>query len=151
MRSLSLFLVLSLSLFGCGDDSGDGTDGGGASGSGGSGSGGSGAGAPVEDNGCGEDGYMAATEIAFSGVTYTPRCAKIAAGGTVTWSGDFVAHPLQGGVVEGSMMTPDDSSPIQDAPAGAMEHTVTFAAAGTYPFYCTIHGGVGMNGAVLVE
>ena len=158
MRSLSLCLLLALSMtaLGCGDDdpeTGDADQGSGGSG-GGATSSSSGGGATSSDNGCADDGYVAATDIAFGGdlgTVYDPRCVKVAAGGTVTWTGDFSIHPIVGGAIENGQKAPDPSSPIEVPAAGAMELQVTFAQAGTYPFYCDPHGTFGMNGAVLVE
>jgi plastocyanin len=103
-------------------------------------------------NGCTDADLKSVTEIAFSGTTYTPNCVKVAKGGTVTWKGDFVSHPLQGGASEGTGTpgTPDSSSPIGSVTMG-MEKAITFPASGTFGFYCTVHGGVGMRGAILVE
>jgi plastocyanin len=67
--------------------------------------------------------------------TPTPRCVKIKTGTTVTWTGNFSAHPLaaSGG---------DVPNPIMSGP------TATFANAGVYGFHCGIHAT--MTGAVWV-
>jgi len=46
--------------------------------------------------------------VTFTSYQYTPPCARIVAGQTITFSGDLDIHPLVGGLVP----TPDPSSPI---------------------------------------
>jgi len=88
------------------------------------------------------------TTVTFSDLlVYDPPCIRIKVGSSVTWSGNFVAHPLQGGTAS----TPDPTSPIKftiGADAGPV--TVTFPNAGAFGYYCTIHGAFGMKGAVFV-
>ena len=71
--------------------------------------------------------------------SYSPNVVTIPAGGAVTWkNNDTVAHTT----------TSDTGIWNQSLPAGD-SYTRTFAAAGTYPFACTIH--VGMTGRVIVQ
>ncbi len=73
------------------------------------------------------------------------RCIVVDVGTTVTWEGDFGAHPLDGG--RGRVGTvpqeEDPSSPIdvagQGVGAGTPSIDVTFSAAGDFGYYCGIH------------
>ena len=127
----------------------------GAGGTAGTGSGGAGGGGAML-NGCVsatavDKTASATTNVAFSNIVYEPACIRIKAGSSVTWSGDFVQHPLEGGTINGTVKTPDPASPIK-LTMGADAGSVTFAFpnAGDFPYYCTIHGTVGMKGAVFV-
>jgi len=128
----------------------------GAGGSTGTGSGGAGGGGAML-NGCDsatavDKTASATTAVAFgNSLVYDPPCLRIKAGSSVTWSGDFVQHPLVGGTISGTTKTPDPASPIKltmGADAGSV--TFSFPNAGDFPYYCTIHGTFGMKGAVFV-
>ena len=80
---------------------------------------------------------------------YTPRCLTIRAGQAVAFEMDFTAHPLVPGVPHGSTAGATSPNPIVRQTTGTM-YTVTFASAGHYPFYCSLHGHVGMAGVVRV-
>lgn len=80
---------------------------------------------------------------------YTPRCMTIRAGQMVTFSMSFTTHPLSPGVPHGSSAGATTPSPIQAQRSGT-SYAVAFANAGYYPFYCTLHGHVGMAGVVRV-
>jgi plastocyanin len=128
----------------------------GTGGSGGdTGGGGTGSGTEQAVNGCkastAEDHTGDATvEISGAGTAWTPDCIRIKTGTSVTFKADFTSHPLVGGVIDGSDKVPDDTTPIASTSTG-MEATFTFDDAGTFGFYCDIHGTVGMKGAVIVE
>jgi plastocyanin len=120
------------------------------------GSGGNGgAGMPVTVNGC-DSGVAidktadALTMVSFEGIEYTPRCVRVRAGSKIVFSGNFVSHPLVGGTVNGSAVSPDPSSPLPATSAG-MELTVTLSKAGAVPYYCSAHASSGMMGAIFVE
>jgi plastocyanin len=87
---------------------------------------------------------------ADGGISYEPACVRIKTGTSVTFSGDFMVHPLQGGTATGSRLTPDPASPIPATSTG-MTATAMFPNAGTFPYYCTMHGSFGMAGAIFVE
>jgi len=153
----ALLLVLA-TLSGCGDSDPKcatiscGT--GGSAGSGGAGGSG-GSGMPIMVNGC--DSSMAidktndaTTMISFAGIEYTPRCVRIHAGSMVVFSGTFASHPLVGGTVNGSTVTPDASSPLPATSSGS-ELTITLSKAGAVPYYCSLHASSGMMGAIFVE
>jgi plastocyanin len=82
---------------------------------------------------------------------YTPKCIRIVAGQTVTFSGDFEVHPLVGGEVVGSTANPDPSSPIPVTASGTMQ-AVVFDNDGIFPYFCAAHGQTNaMFGAVFVD
>jgi plastocyanin len=86
-------------------------------------------------------------DVAFSSYSYSPKCIRIAAGQSITFTGDFSFHPLVGGQNDVS----DPQSPIGSTSSGLMK-TVAFPAAGTFPFYCDEHVlSFGMTGAVFVD
>ncbi len=87
---------------------------------------------------------------AAAGNAYSPACVSIKAGQSVEWTGDFGAHPLEGGAATDSALTPDSSSPIASTHSGNSA-TFKFPNAGTFPFYCGVHGELGMRGAVFVK
>jgi len=80
---------------------------------------------------------------------YTPRCLTVRAGKSVTFAMSFTTHPLNPGVPHGSSAGATSPSPIEAQRAGD-SYTVAFTGAGFYPFYCNIHGHVGMAGTVRV-
>jgi plastocyanin len=137
----------------CGGGSGGST--GGSTGSGGSktGSTGSGGGSTGPTNGCTlamaeDDTSKTAVTITFptGGLKYAPACLKVKTGTMVTFSGDFMAHPLAGGVSG----TVDATSPITETKTG-MTATFTMTKAGTYGFFCEYHEPNGMWGAIYVQ
>jgi plastocyanin len=162
--------VMGGALVGCGDDTepnttgtnatGTGTGGMGGTGGAGGGMGGmGGAGGGMMGsliNGC--DPATAVDHTKDKMVTvnfgpqpkYEPACIRIKVGSQVTFSGNFMFHPTVGGTVSGLMATPDPMSPIKETKAG-MGATFAFDKEGNYPYYCTVHYGVGMMGAVFVE
>jgi len=85
--------------------------------------------------------------IAFQCCEYVPRCSKIDAGQSVTFSGDFGAHPLVPGLVKGGGM--QMGNPIPSVSSGNDPVEVTFPEAGAWGFYCDFHEPA-MSGAVLV-
>jgi plastocyanin len=76
--------------------------------------------------------------------TYSPKCARVKFGQSVTFSGDFGFHPLTQacGPVSGVLSGTGSST------------TITFdRGVGLYGFYCANHGfpsGAGMSGAIEV-
>ena len=128
----------------------------GQGGSAGAGTGGAGGGGTMV-NGCDSTTAVdktasGATTVTFSDLqVYDPACIRIKAGSSVTWSGNFVLHPLEGGTVNGSAKMPDPASPIKlTAGADAGSVTFNFPSAGTFGYYCTLHAAFGMKGAVFV-
>lgn len=118
------------------------------------GAGGEGGSGPVLVNGCDEataEDHSADAKVAIAfggavGFKYSPACIKVKAGTTVTFNGDFVSHPLSGGL-DG---TKDANSPIKETLSGATKDFV-LADVGTYGFFCEFHQAGGMKGAVFVK
>lgn len=90
--------------------------------------------------------------IAAEGLTFTPKCLRIAPGQSVRFEGSLASHPLSPG-------NPDDiqagspDNPIEATSSGTQVE-FTFGAAGTFPYFCQLHAfgnGMGMAGAVLVR
>jgi plastocyanin len=107
-------------------------------------------------NNCHDSDYvdissMAMPTVMFSGMAYTPRCATIHVGQSVTFSGSFGTHPLMPG------HAPNNTDPIGApnspimATASGMTATFMFTAAGDYPFYCANHYPAGMSGVIRVQ
>jgi plastocyanin len=75
---------------------------------------------------------------------YAPRCVKIRAGQTVTWTGAFQYHPL-------SPAGGDVPSPITiDPQPGGSSRVITFPKAGLFGFECSIHEAPLEYGAIQV-
>jgi plastocyanin len=86
-----------------------------------------------------------AAGVTVSNDQFSPFNAKVLAGGTVTWTWATGAATHNVTWVAGGF---DDSG---NQSTGT--HLVTFPAAGTFSYYCSIHGspGAGMNGTVTVS
>lgn len=85
--------------------------------------------------------------ISFGAFFYTPKCVKVSPGTAVTWSGSFMSHPLQGGVVLNNVPFPDDSKiPLTNS---GTTKTITFNSPSFYPYYCQFHVN-SMQGVVFV-
>ena len=164
MRRLATFMGVTALVSACGDERGSTSQGdggaapsvtsgpGGASaGGGGSVGGGGGAGGETCTLESAEDHTAEATVvITHVGARYTPACARILAGSTVTFESNFVTHPLHGGEVIDGVETPDPTSPITSTIAGTMASFV-IATPGEYPYYCDFHSSLGMVGVVFAE
>ena len=81
--------------------------------------------------------------------SYSPSDARVTVGGTVTWEWDGSGHSVT------SVSTPGfQSAPVSNA--GFTLGPLTFNTAGTYKYYCTVHGQTsggnvsGMSGQVVV-
>jgi plastocyanin len=156
---LALLFVACLPQVGAPVDAGlepdSGSSGSGAAG-GGSAGGGTGGGTNGADAGCpgfaGCTAYTDATppgqprQIAFPNVanTYAPQCLRIRLGQTVTFSGgNFSDHPLLQACGPAPLLGQSTGTSAQFTPV----------AAGTYGFYCNVHGspaGLDMAGALEV-
>ena len=75
---------------------------------------------------------------------FTPRSLTINAGDTVTFVNGGGFHNV----------VADDNSFTSGAPSDTWTFTQPFPNAGTFPYYCQIHGGpggVGMSGSIIVN
>lgn len=83
---------------------------------------------------------------------YTPRCAKVAQGVAITWTGNFLAHPLWPSACAGDVA----DNPIHDIDDPTKTSlSILFPKAGTFPYYCPDHANdkpspAGMCGVVYV-
>ncbi len=89
-----------------------------------------------------------ATKICMGTATFNPSTLTIAAGTQVTWQNGSVTHTVTSATGSGDVY---NSGNI--ASGGTYQHT--FATAGTYPYYCQIHGvngtpPTGMAGTITV-
>ncbi len=108
-------------------------------------------------NGCTASNFVDATAagasraVAFTFFKYSPACLTIAAGQSVTFSGDFYSHPLRAGVAPslggGAGPSPDPIGSVN----GGTTASFTFAQPGIYPYYCATHENIGMYGAIQVR
>ncbi|HVP68696.1 MAG TPA: plastocyanin/azurin family copper-binding protein [Anaeromyxobacteraceae bacterium] len=98
--------------------------------------------------GCGSSGGSGGGNvIQFGGglgLAYSPGVLAVHVGDTVTWEGDFSTHPLVSGANCGQ---PDGL--FQNSTGSRF--SFTFQQAGTYPYYCNVHCGVGMRGQIHVQ
>jgi plastocyanin len=95
-----------------------------------------------------EDDLAASGTIAVNGHTFDPPELHIKAGEAVKWTWVSGSH----NVVSGAACTPDGkftSGSSTVGPGSTFSHT--FDKAGTYPYYCDPHCGIGMVGKVIVE
>ena len=100
-----------------------------------------------------EASYATGSSIAFGdsypGFNYAPKCLKVAAGATVTFNGDFAAHPLSPSTNRG--MT--SGNPITLTNTGTTT-SFTFPTGGFYAYTCLFHGaddGQFMDGVIWVN
>lgn len=159
---LALIGISAFALAACGDSGdGEGGHGGehshGGEGEGGDGEGGGTGGTPsegggggvVELNGCTRETAEDLTAQAAVDLEWTlthQECVVVAVGTVVTWTGDFSFHPLAGGETG----TEDASSPITTSDQTGDSASVTFDAAGEFPYFCTVHSS-SMQGVIYVE
>jgi plastocyanin len=108
-------------------------------------------------NGCTAGNYVDATAagvsrtVAFTFFKYSPACLTIAAGQSVTFSGDFFSHPLRAGVAPSAG---GEAGPPQNPIAsvnGGTTASFAFARPGIYPYHCAAHENIGMYGAIQVR
>jgi plastocyanin len=78
------------------------------------------------------------------------HCSKIAVGQSVTWTGDFVTHPLgpYDDTQAGGVPTNGDPIVLPASPGGSV--TINFPTAGTYGYWCMVHQTM-MMGAIQVQ
>ena len=104
-----------------------------------------------------EDDYATGTTTIVFGflgmpasLSYDPSCLRVDVGTTVTFAGDFAAHPLYPSRARGTI----EGNPIPAVGNGHAQD-VRFAAPGTFAYYCGVHGafddGQAMAGVVWVK
>jgi plastocyanin len=90
----------------------------------------------------------AVTTVKVAGHSFDPPEVRIKAGATVKWTWVSGSH----NVVSGSSCTPDGKFTSGDGTVGpGATFERKFETAGTFPYYCDPHCGVGMTGKIIVE
>ena len=90
-----------------------------------------------------------AVTVKVQASSFAPNDARVTVGGTVTWEWESSGHTVTS-VFEPSFQ----SAPISNA--NHVHGPLTFNTAGTYKYYCTVHGSAsngnvsGMSGQVVV-
>jgi len=85
---------------------------------------------------------VATTAVSMVNSAFSPRAIRVAPGATVTWTNsDNTAHNVTFTAAANSIKTSDFAT--------GTASLVMPAAAGTYPYSCTIHAG--MTGSVQVQ
>lgn len=101
-----------------------------------------------------ESAYVTGTTVSFptaaTDFSYNPKCLKVTAGATMTFSGDFSSHPLTPSAMRGTLT----GNPIASTSAGTSKD-FTFPTAGFYAYYCAFHDpsdtGNFMSGVIWVQ
>jgi len=97
-------------------------------------------------NNSGNGAGPGANEVWMQNLAFNPATLNVTAGATVTWTNkDGVTHTV-------TYSSGPDSAFSASVPAGAtFQHT--FSTAGTYQYYCQIHGTptTGMRGSVVAQ
>lgn len=71
---------------------------------------------------------------------YTPRCVVVPAGTTITWQGNFLAHPLWPSACSGDVA----QNPIHDvSDVSQTSLEIDFPVPGVFPYYCPNHANDG--------
>ncbi|GMV17528.1 MAG: hypothetical protein IPM35_01615 [Myxococcales bacterium] len=89
--------------------------------------------------------------VKFTG-KYLPRCLAVKAGTSVTWTGNFAAHPLSPSACAGDV----ERNPIHDVSDPLVTSlSIAFPEAGLFPYFCPDHASDtpspgGMCGVVYV-
>ena len=87
------------------------------------------------------------SQVFMQGVAFNPATRTVSVGTTVTWlNQDGVAHTVTYSSGPGTAFS-------SGTVAAAGIYTHTFTAAGTYQYYCTIHGTptTGMHATIVVQ
>jgi plastocyanin len=107
-----------------------------------------------------ESDYLTATTVTFpvsaTDFNYAPKCLLVtllATGGPgmdVTFTGDFVAHPLEPSALRGAQ----SGNPITSTSAGTSK-VFNFSTPGFFAYFCGVHNpsdnGAAMSGVVWVR
>ena len=99
--------------------------------------------------GSGSNTQPGANQVFMQSSAFNPVTRTVAVGTLVTWvNKDGFAHTATSSSAPAGAATFSSGNV-----AGGGQFQVTFATAGTYQYYCTIHGspGAGMHGTVVVQ
>lgn len=94
-------------------------------------------------------------QVGGSSAAFTPKDVKIKVGDTVkwTWGGNF-HNVVSGtnGTADNKFCSPTDKDCANAATSDkGATYSHTFTSAGSFPYFCAIHFGMGMTGSVTVE
>jgi plastocyanin len=89
----------------------------------------------------------AVTNVKVSSNQFEPAQVKVKVGDTVRWTWTGGSH----NVVSGPDCATDDGKFKSGAPVAGGTFDKKFETAGTFPYYCQPHCGMGMKGEVIVE
>ncbi len=99
---------------------------------------------------CAAPGALAAVvTVNAAGFSFTPPSVTVARGDTVTWQWGSGTHTVTSGA---SSAPADDPGALFDAPLDSAHPSFSFRfdQAGTVPYFCRFHEGLGMKGTVTV-
>jgi len=88
-----------------------------------------------------------ASAIRVNGASFDPPVLKVKKGTKVTWTWESGGH----NVVSGDKCTSDGKFTSGSPQGKGTKFEHTFGEAGTFPYYCDPHCGMGMTGSVVVE
>jgi plastocyanin len=94
---------------------------------------------------------MATTQVHIANMAFNPDPVAIKVGDTVQWVWDENNHSVIAD--DGSWSSKDAQHPDGVLNKGAT-YSHTFPAAGSFPYYCSVHGGpggIGMSSTVTVS
>lgn len=83
--------------------------------------------------------------------SFTPASLTIRAGQTVRWTWAGGQHNVVSGACDASGTITPDGFFRSGAPATGGTFDKAFPTAGTFPYYCELHCGMGMKGEIKVE
>ncbi len=92
----------------------------------------------------GGSGGPGPNQVFMQSSTFNPSSRTVSVGTTVQWvNQDGYGHTV----------TSDTGTVLGGSVAGGASYSHTFNTAGTYPYYCTIHGTptTGMRGTIVVQ
>ncbi len=91
-----------------------------------------------------------ANSVFVSDNYFTPSSRTVSSGTTVTWTWVSVTDPYTGQAPNSHSVTFDDGVGNSSSRSNG-NHTRQFTAAGTFPYYCSIHGRSVMSGEIVVQ
>jgi plastocyanin len=100
-------------------------------------------------NGCtleAAEDHTSGGQVVITWSNPSQRCLLVVPGTGIVWEGNFMLHPLAGGVTP----TVDAGSPITQADQSGSSVTVQVFDTGVYPYFCQVHTAT-MQGVIYVK